>query len=194
MPPAIEQSLSVLRPKAAASALLVPFAALALLVSPAHAAHAANAADAADAANAADVTAAPADPGPAGRWVTESGNLTIEIAPCAEALCGTVIAVHANRSMAPQARGAQAATPPAKPGLQVLTALKPTSDGDLNGRIYHRENDQTYGVRLALDGPQTLVVRPYVAPGEFGPTQRWRRAGVEDRREAGSSRATEARP
>ena len=180
MPPAIDLSLSVLRPKAAASALLVPFAALALLVSPAHAADAAN--------------AAAADPGPAGRWVTESGNLTIEIAPCAEALCGTVVAVHANRSMAPQARGTQAATPPAKPGLQVLTALKPTTDGDLDGRIYHRENDRTYGVRLALDGPRTLLVRPYVAPGQFGPTQRWRRAGVEDRREAGSGTTTEARP
>ena len=37
--------------------------------------------------------------GQTGRWITASGNLEIEIAPCGQALCGTVVRVLANNSM-----------------------------------------------------------------------------------------------
>jgi hypothetical protein len=36
---------------------------------------------------------------PTGRWLTESGNLEVVVAPCAADLCGTVARVLANRSM-----------------------------------------------------------------------------------------------
>jgi uncharacterized protein (DUF2147 family) len=36
---------------------------------------------------------------PIGRWLTNNGNLEVEIGRCGEALCGTVVKVLANRSM-----------------------------------------------------------------------------------------------
>ena len=36
---------------------------------------------------------------PRGRWITANGNLEVEIAPCGNALCGTVTQVLGNRSM-----------------------------------------------------------------------------------------------
>lgn len=76
-------------------------------------------------------TAAPAadqaSHSPRGRWISSNGNLEVEIAPCGNALCGTVVRVMGNRSMSPSAAAADA---PAKPidtrptlGLRVLSGF-----------------------------------------------------------------------
>ena len=116
-----------------------------------------------------------AEPGQAGRWVTESGNLEIEIAPCEDALCGTVVKVLGNRSMSMPGQPLVPADGQSPLGRQILAALRPADNGELDGRIYNREDGKTYGVRLALLGEQQLQVRPYLTPTQFGPTQLWRR-------------------
>lgn len=117
-----------------------------------------------------------ANPAQAGRWITESGNLEVEIAPCDDALCGTVTRVIANRSMSTPGQAMDAADKRPALGMQILTGLRPSGDdGTLTGEIYNRENAKTYSVRLTLDGPQQLLVRPYIGLPLIGKTQLWRR-------------------
>ena len=120
---------------------------------------------------------AQAQPAQAGRWITESGNLEVEIAPCGDALCGTVTRVIANRSMSAPGQDMDAADKRPALGMRILTGLRPSGDdGALAGEIYNRENAKTYSVRLTMDGPQQLLVRPYVGLPLLGKTQLWRRA------------------
>lgn len=120
--------------------------------------------------------AQPAQPPELGRWITESGNLEVSVAPCGDALCGTVVRVLANRSMS--APGVDMAPADARPalGMSLLSGLRPTDDGEWKGQIYNRENAKHYSARVALAGKDQLVIRAYVGLPLFGKTQVWRRA------------------
>ena len=121
---------------------------------------------------------------PRGRWITASGNLEVEIAPCGDALCGTVTKVLADNSMS---RAGQPMVPAdARPalGMKILIDLVP-DEGDTppatwRGRIYDRENAKTYSATVEVDDKPDargeLRVRGYVGLPIFGRTQRWQRA------------------
>ncbi len=112
-----------------------------------------------------------------GRWITESGNLEVEIAPCGDAWCGTVTRQLGNRAMSMKGQEMDAADKRPVLGMRILTGLKPSGDdATLGGEIYNRENAKTYSVRLTLDGAQQLLVRPYIVLPLFGKTQVWHRA------------------
>lgn len=110
-----------------------------------------------------------------GRWTTESGNLEVDIAACGDALCGTVARVLANRSMGTPGQDMDAADKRPALGMRILTGLRASGDGALTGDIYNRENAKTYRVQLTMDGPQQMLVRPYVGIPLFGKTQLWHR-------------------
>lgn len=115
----------------------------------------------------------------AGRWITESGNLEIEIAPCGEAWCGTVTRELGNRAMSAAGQAMKAVDARPALGMKILTALQPSGDGaTLSGDIYNRENGKSYRVRLHVDEAHLLHVRPYVLLPLFGKTQVWQRAPV----------------
>lgn len=110
-----------------------------------------------------------------GRWLTESGNLEVDIAPCGEAFCGTVVKVLANRSMSnPGGELVQADARPVM-GMKLLSDLRPAGEGELKGEIYNRENGKSYSTLLSVVGPNQLVVRSYVGLPMFGKTQVWQR-------------------
>ncbi|MEW6644490.1 MAG: DUF2147 domain-containing protein [Pseudomonadota bacterium] len=116
--------------------------------------------------------------GPAGRWRTDNGNLEVEIARCGAAFCGTVVKVLANRSMS--GNGEMAAADARSPlGMTILKDLVPSGDSEWQGELYNRENAKTYSCRLSLDGPDQLVVRPYVGLPLFGKTLVWARVAAE---------------
>ncbi|RZI84589.1 MAG: DUF2147 domain-containing protein [Rubrivivax sp.] len=122
---------------------------------------------------------------PRGHWITASGNLEVNIAPCADqaptspqpALCGTVIRVMANHSMTQG--GSDMKPVDARPalGMQILSGFQPAPDGapQWDGEIYNRENGKTYSCRMSLDGQGGLVLHAYVGLPLFGKTQVWRR-------------------
>src|SRR5262245_11573790 len=102
----------------------------------------------------------PSDSTPLGRWLTASGNLEVEVAPCGQALCGTVVRVLGNRSMSAGGGEMTPADTRDPMGMQILIDFVPTefretpaSDGGAaksriptrwNGQIYNRENAKTY--------------------------------------------------
>lgn len=122
---------------------------------------------------------------PLGRWITESGNLEVNIAPCnpagGNALCGKVVRVLANRSMG--APGTDMAAADARPalGMILLSGLRAADGGnsEYQGEIYNRENAKTYRVNLTPAEPEQLLVHAYVGIPLFGKTQVWRRPAAE---------------
>ncbi|MEC5160959.1 MULTISPECIES: DUF2147 domain-containing protein [unclassified Janthinobacterium] len=120
-------------------------------------------------------------PAPAGRWLTESGNLEVDIAACGQSLCGTVVKVIANRSMSGPAAAAMAPPPAnARPllGLGILQDFAPAADGQWQGRIYNRERDASYDCLMGLAGPDLLQVNIVVSPALPPKVQFWRRVGA----------------
>ncbi|RYF43071.1 MAG: DUF2147 domain-containing protein [Comamonadaceae bacterium] len=114
-----------------------------------------------------------------GRWITESGNLEVEVAPCGNAFCGTVVRVIANRSMS--APGAEMAPADARPalGMMLLRDLRPgegDGKGEWKGEIYNRENGKSYSAIVTAPAADQLVIRAYVGLPLLGKTQVWRRA------------------
>jgi uncharacterized protein (DUF2147 family) len=114
-----------------------------------------------------------------GRWVTESGNLEVEIAPCGQALCGTVVKVIANRSMSKPNAAMTPADSRSPLGMQILTDLVPSGSGEWKGRVYNRENGETYDCLMSLASADQLKIHGYKGVPLFGKTQIWRRVSDE---------------
>ncbi len=114
-------------------------------------------------------------PAQVGHWITESGNLEVDIAACGDALCGTVTRVLGNRSMSAPGQETEVADKRPALGMKILSGLRVSGDEALTGEIYNRENAKTYSVRLTMDGPRQMLVRPYVGIPLFGKTQLWHR-------------------
>lgn len=121
---------------------------------------------------------ASAAPAQQGRWLTESGNLEVDLAPCGAAWCGTVTRVLANRSMS--GPGAEMVAVDSTPvlGRVLLSGFVPSGDGEWTGQLYNRENGKTYSARMSLPMPDQLQIRAYVGLPLFGKTQVWRRVAV----------------
>ena len=140
----------------------------------------------ADSVPAAAATQPAAQPkAPLGRWVTESGNLEVSIAPCNpgedRTLCGKVVRVLANRSMSAPGTDMAAAVPRPAVGMTLLSGLHAANTGhsEYQGEIYNRENGKTYRARLTPAEPDQLLVHAYVGIPLFGKTQVWRRPTAE---------------
>ena len=109
-----------------------------------------------------------------GRWITASGNLEIEIAPCGQALCGTAVRVLANNSMSTPGKSMASNVPGL--GLRIMRNFTSTGDGVWTGYIYDRENGKTYRCRMRELSPDELEIHPYIGIPLFGQTQIWHRA------------------
>lgn len=136
----------------------------------------------------------PSAASPLGRWVTASGNLEVEVAPCGEALCGSVVRVLANRSMSRAGGEMKAADPRDPMGMQLLIDFLPTEFREAQalgvggaservptqwkGQIYNRENAKTYRCDMWLGPDGELMLRGYIGLPWFGSTSAWTRAGV----------------
>lgn len=107
-----------------------------------------------------------------GRWLTESGNLEIEIAPCGAALCGTVVKVIANQSMSDPSK--TMANAPSPVGMKILTDFKP-ANGQWQGHILNRETGRNFDCLMSLASADQLKIHAYVGTPETGKTQIWRR-------------------
>jgi len=127
--------------------------------------------------------AASAAPGLEGRWITASGNLEVDIAPCGPAWCGTVSRVLGNRSMTPGGGAMKPVDTRPPLGMTVLHDLVPDEkapDGTPTrwaGQLYNRENGKTYPCHVTTTGDSLQVRVSTDLPG-FDGTQVWPRAAA----------------
>lgn len=130
-----------------------------------------------------------AAPEPRGVWLTASGNLEVEVAPCGEALCGTVTKVIANHSMSRAGEEMKPADPRPALGMRLLTGFVPSETAaapaggtpvpvEWKGEIYNRENGKTYRCLMSVDAAGRLVLHGYVGLPLFGRTQVWERVAL----------------
>jgi len=113
-----------------------------------------------------------------GHWITQSGNLEVDIEPCDAALCGTVVRVLGNRSMSRS--GGEMHPVDTRPalGMKILTDFTTADQHEWKGQIYNRENGNTYDCRLSLESTDRLRIRAYRFLPLFGKTQIWTRVAA----------------
>ncbi len=125
-------------------------------------------------------------PTPRGVWLHANRRIEIEIVPCGELLCGTLVWFKwpndaqgiplvdlKNPDPALRSRGPL--------GLTILSDLRRTSDNSwAEGHIYNPDYGKTYNALMSIQDDSTLRVRAYVLIPLFGETQIWSRmtAGV----------------
>lgn len=144
----------------------------AVLATPTHAVHAAPVAAAPSTAMATPVPV-PTAASHIGTWLTQSGNLEVDIAPCGAALCGTVVRVLVDRAMA--GPGTTAGKPSAALGIKILRDFKPASGAEWKGHIFNRENGETYDCIMSMAVGGELKLHGYKFLRMFGQTQTWTR-------------------
>jgi uncharacterized protein (DUF2147 family) len=119
--------------------------------------------------------------------VTSSGNLEVDVAPCGDALCGTVVKVLANRSMSRDGEEMKPADSRDPMGMQVLTGFVPSEYAEQGGarvpvewrgEIYNRENAKTYSCIMTIGAQGELLLHGYVGIPWFGRTSAWTRPAV----------------
>ena len=110
-----------------------------------------------------------------GRWTTAANTAEVEIAPCGERLCGTIVRVLSNRSMSDPS--VELKDVPGV-GTRVLIDFAEEGEGEWAGQIFNRETGKTYSCTMRLRSPAELEVHPYIGIRLIGQTQIWRR--VED--------------
>ncbi len=118
----------------------------------------------------------PSDPSIAnGRWLTESGNLEIDVSPCGDRLCGLVSRVITNRSMSRSGEDMRPADGKSLLQMEILSDFVVAADGSWKGKIYNRENGKTYDCIMRGLSPDKLEIRAYKFLPIFGKTQIWTR-------------------
>jgi uncharacterized protein (DUF2147 family) len=120
-------------------------------------------------------------PTPVGIWMHPNKRIQIEIAPCGEQLCGTLVWLQKpndpqgaplvdSKNKSPALR-----TRPLL-GLSVLSGLRRTGDNSWeDGRIYNPEDGSDYDAQVSLQDDSTLLVRASVLHSLFGKTIIWSR-------------------
>jgi len=116
---------------------------------------------------------------PRGHYLTASGNLEVDVAPCGDALCGVVSKVIANQSMSRPGEAMQAVDTRPALGIKILIDFRAEGSDSAprswHGQIFNRENGKTYECKMSLDDKGNLVLRPYIGLPLFGKTQVWQR-------------------
>jgi uncharacterized protein (DUF2147 family) len=119
--------------------------------------------------------------GIAGLWLVEARDAVVDIEPCGDRLCGTVVWLKEPR---PNGRArlddknpdpAQRARPVC--GLTLLYDFKASGENEWeDGHIYSADEGATYSAKMALLDVNTLKVRGFVGISLFGKSQVWTRA------------------
>jgi len=111
---------------------------------------------------------------PAGTWISPTGHITIEIAPCAasaERWCGTV--THASDRAIADTRAASGRN---LIGMVLVRNMRSAGRSHWRGQILVPDRKVTANGALRLSGSDTLLVKGCALGGVVCKSQRWRRA------------------
>lgn len=113
-----------------------------------------------------------------GTWLTQSGNLEVQISNCGQALCGKVSKVNdAGNISNMAAMGSTATSVPAIPvlGKTIMEGFTPAKADTWSGTIFNRADGQTYACQMRMLSQTELEVTAYKDKPENGRTQMWTR-------------------
>ncbi len=107
-----------------------------------------------------------------GDWLTEDHRGVVRIAPCGNAICGTIIAQSDFRP-----DGSSMLDPQGRPQchLAIIRDMVVGDDGRLHGTVTDPRDGTTYHAELWRGDDGALRLRGYVGVPLFGSTQRWER-------------------
>jgi len=127
--------------------------------------------------------------GPLGSWYAEGGAAQVDVAPCGEEVCGTIVWLRspydengcelADRNNPDVSRRTRRLI-----GLRILSGLRRSRrDPDVweGGTIYDPTSGRTYDARVAVENDDRLDVRGYLGVPLLGRSSRWLRVGAEER-------------
>lgn len=106
-----------------------------------------------------------------GRWTNPSGSVTIEIAACGAAWCGTVVAA-SDQAKADAARGGTKQLV----GAQLLSGFALRGKG-WRGKLFVPDMNKRFSAQLQLVGSDSLKVRGCAVGGAICKSQLWSRVG-----------------
>jgi uncharacterized protein (DUF2147 family) len=101
---------------------------------------------------------------PTGIWTRSDGNSRIRIAPCGNALCGTITWLKDPNSSA------------AKVGQRVLYEMTPSGQNVWTGKAFNPADGRTYSGTMTLSG-NALTTRGCVLGGVICRSVNWTRGG-----------------
>ena len=99
-----------------------------------------------------------------GKWANPKRSVIVHVAPCGNALCGTVSWASANN----REKGTT-------PGTRVLSDLRPAGDGTYKGSAYEPKRDIHGSATVRQAGPNVMIVKGCAVWGLFCKEQRWTR-------------------
>lgn len=93
---------------------------------------------------------------PTGNWLVKDQTAVIRIAPCADALCGTIAWTSQpgldENNPDPKKRDRPIV------GTQIIVGMKPAGGNRWDGEIYNPENGKTYSGHIILLSPDVLRI------------------------------------
>jgi uncharacterized protein (DUF2147 family) len=120
-------------------------------------------------------------PTPVGIWLHANKRLQIEITPCGERLCGTLVWFQwPNDAQGLPLVDVKNKNPALRTrpllGLSILYGLRRTGDNTWeDGKIYNPDDGNDYNAQMSIGGDGTLRVRAYVLLPPLGKTLIWSR-------------------
>ena len=108
---------------------------------------------------------------PEGRWKHPNGSVTVAIAACGDAWCGTVVEASA-KARADAAKGGTRALV----GTQLMTGFVPAGEGKWKGRLFVPDINFRARAELRMSDPGRLTVRGCMAGKVLCKSQTWTRA------------------
>lgn len=101
-----------------------------------------------------------------GRWKNPKGSVIVDVAPCGDALCGTVSWASAHN----REKGTA-------PGIRVLSDLRPDGDGSYKGRAFEPKRNIRGSAIVTQEGANVMVVKGCAMWSLLCKEQRWTRVG-----------------
>ena len=106
-----------------------------------------------------------------GQWRNPKGNVTVKVAPCGNAWCGTVVDASAKAKA-----GARKGGTPSLVGTRILSNLRPTGHGTYKGQAFEPKRNIRAPATVRLVGPNAIEVRGCAIAGILlCKEQRWTR-------------------
>lgn len=96
-----------------------------------------------------------------GTWLRDTGASRVRIAPCGEALCGTLVWLKETDG-------------PAKVGQRIFYDMKPSGAGAWAGKAFNPEDGKTYSGKMTLSG-STLTTAGCALGGLVCRSVTWKR-------------------